>query len=114
MSSQPTPSHSDSPLQGLSFSDSVAQIRERLAHAKPHKPRGDRLQDLQGKELTPASVLVPLVYYPTHLSVLLTQRTDHLRKHPGQISFPGGRAEASDNSPEATALRESQEEIGLA
>jgi 8-oxo-dGTP pyrophosphatase MutT (NUDIX family) len=113
MPNPPTPFQASSALQGLSFDDSLTRIRERLAHAKPHKLRGDRLQDLQGKALTPASVLVPLVYYPTHLSVLLTQRTDHLRKHPGQISFPGGRAESNDATPEATALRESQEEIGL-
>lgn len=59
-----------------------------------------------------ASVLVPLVQRdePT---VLLTQRTDHLNDHPGQISFPGGRAEPEDADATATALREAQEEIGL-
>lgn len=100
-------------LQGLSFTDSLERLKQQITRARPHKPRGDRLQDVEGQTLTPASVLVPLVYYPTHLSVLLTLRTDHLSKHPGQISFPGGRAEAHDPSPEATALRESHEEIGL-
>ena len=47
-------------------------------------------------------------------TVLLTRRTEHLKDHPGQISFPGGRAEASDASPAHTALRETEEEIGLA
>ncbi len=65
-------------------------------------------------ERTPAraSVLVPIVDRdePT---VLLTQRSDHLSDHPGQIAFPGGRAEASDADATATALREAQEEIGL-
>ena len=60
----------------------------------------------------PASVLVPLVLRDD-LTVLLTQRTDHLSDHPGQISFPGGRAEREDADPTATALREAQEEIGL-
>ena len=60
----------------------------------------------------PASVLVPLVLRD-QLTVLLTQRTDHLTDHPGQISFPGGRAEAEDADATATALREAQEEIGL-
>jgi 8-oxo-dGTP pyrophosphatase MutT (NUDIX family) len=46
--------------------------------------------------------------------VLLTQRTAHLRDHAGQISFPGGRVEAHDRSPMDTALRETEEEIGLA
>ena len=49
-----------------------------------------------GRQLAPASVLVPLVRRPGGLQVLLTQRTAHLRDHAGQISFPGGRAEESD------------------
>ena len=47
------------------------------------------------------------------ITVLLTQRTDHLTDHPGQISFPGGRAEPEDSDAAATALREAHEEIGL-
>ena len=64
--------------------------------------------------MTPASVLVPIVTHADGLTVLFTQRTAHLRAHSGQVSFPGGRAEPSDASPEFTALRETQEEIGLA
>ena len=59
-----------------------------------------------------ASVLVPLVLRD-EMTVLLTQRTDHLADHPGQISFPGGRAESEDIDAVATALREAHEEIGL-
>jgi len=60
-----------------------------------------------------ASVLIPIVLRdePT---VLLTQRTDHLTDHPSQISFPGGRVEVGDADAIATALREAEEEIGLA
>lgn len=61
----------------------------------------------------PASVLVPLVPRQDGLRVLLTRRTEHLRDHAGQISFPGGRAEPEDPSPVHTALREAQEEVGL-
>jgi 8-oxo-dGTP pyrophosphatase MutT (NUDIX family) len=59
-----------------------------------------------------ASVLVALVLRG-ELTVLLTQRTDHLNDHPSQISFPGGRAETEDADAVATALREACEEIGL-
>ncbi|HTH17814.1 MAG TPA: CoA pyrophosphatase [Magnetospirillum sp.] len=63
---------------------------------------------------TPAAVLVPLVERPDGLTVLLTQRTDHLAHHPGQISFPGGRLEEADNGDaQVAALRETEEEIGL-
>jgi 8-oxo-dGTP pyrophosphatase MutT (NUDIX family) len=61
---------------------------------------------------TRASVLVPLVQRD-EVTVLLTRRTDHLTDHPGQISFPGGRAEPQDVDAIATALREAEEEIGL-
>lgn len=63
--------------------------------------------------LTPAAVLVPLINRPSGLTVLLTQRTDHLRDHAGQVSFPGGRCEAEDADAVATALREAREEVGL-
>lgn len=63
--------------------------------------------------LIPAAVLVPLVEYPDGLRLLLTQRTAHLREHPGQISFPGGRVEPDDTDAVHTALREAAEEIGL-
>lgn len=66
------------------------------------------------QSLTAASVLFPIVVRDGAFSVLLTRRTSHLRHHPGQISFPGGRVEAGDRSPMHTALREAHEEIGLA
>ncbi len=64
-------------------------------------------------ELTPAAVLFPIVCRDDGPTVLLTHRTAHLRDHPGQISFPGGRVEEGDSGPVATALRESLEEVGL-
>jgi 8-oxo-dGTP pyrophosphatase MutT (NUDIX family) len=60
-----------------------------------------------------AAVLVPLVDRPAGVHVLLTRRTDHLRRHAGQVSFPGGRADPADADETATALREADEEIGL-
>jgi len=60
-----------------------------------------------------AAVLVPIVDHDQGLTVLLTQRATHLKNHAGQISFPGGRIEPSDEGPLAAALRETEEEIGL-
>jgi len=68
----------------------------------------------EGLALTPAAVLFPIVLRDGGKTVLLTQRTAHLRDHAGQISFPGGRVEDEDLSPIHTALRETEEEIGLA
>ena len=65
------------------------------------------------KSLIPAAVLVPLVNRKDEITVLLTKRTDHLNNHAGQISFPGGQMDQNDRSPEHTALRETEEEIGL-
>lgn len=77
---------------------------------------GDFVQEDGGEDLalTPAAVLFPIVLRETGPTVLLTQRTAHLRDHGGQISFPGGRVEADDSSPVHTALRETEEEVGLA
>ena len=61
----------------------------------------------------PAAVLVPLVARPSGTTVLLTQRASHLKRHAGQIAFPGGRRDPGDASAQATALREAQEEVGL-
>jgi 8-oxo-dGTP pyrophosphatase MutT (NUDIX family) len=66
------------------------------------------------RDLTSAAVLIPIVLRDSGLTVLLTQRTAHLRDHAGQVSFPGGRCEPGDASPTATALREAEEEVGLA
>nr|WP_225889979.1 CoA pyrophosphatase [Indioceanicola profundi] len=64
-------------------------------------------------ELRDAAVLVGLVAHDSGLTVMLTQRTAHLAAHAGQISFPGGRVEPEDQGPVDTALRETEEEVGL-
>lgn len=61
----------------------------------------------------PAAVLIPIIERPHSLSVLFTVRASHLKHHGGQISFPGGKQEDSDPDLFFTALRETQEEIGI-
>ena len=94
----------------------VAALRQRLQRRTPpaFSVYGDDDVERQVWAVTPASVLVPIVTHADGLTVLFTQRTAHLRAHSGQVSFPGGRAEPGDATPEFTALRETQEEIGLA
>ena len=93
-------------------------VLARLAAAPPpglrrgdHDLNPDMLPD---RPLTRAAVLVPLVERPGGITVLLTRRTAHLHDHAGQISFPGGRVDRADADAQATALREAEEEVGLA
>ena len=60
-----------------------------------------------------ASVLIPILTFKKDLEILLTKRSNSLKNHPGQIAFPGGKKDQSDSSPIETALRETQEEVGL-
>jgi 8-oxo-dGTP pyrophosphatase MutT (NUDIX family) len=75
----------------------------------------DRMLEILAREqpIRPAAVLIPVIDRPQP-TVLLTQRSTHLNEHAGQISFPGGKIDATDASPLDTALREAEEEIGLA
>lgn len=66
-----------------------------------------------GRVLRPAAVLVAVQDGPDGAEIILTKRASHLRNHPGQIAFPGGRRDADDPDIVATALREAREEIGL-
>ncbi len=88
-------------------------LRRRFTEPPEWQPEALEEALLRGNRITAASVLLPLVQRPEGLTMLLTQRTAHLTDHAGQISFPGGRAEEYDASPEDTALRETEEEIGL-
>lgn len=95
-------------------------IRRKLADSRP--PQEFSIQRARG-DLPPgflppppwrsASVLVPVVERREGHTVLLTQRTERLHDHAGQVSFPGGRREERDTDPVETALREAEEEIGL-
>lgn len=105
----------DSHLPAVPAASLTAQaVRARLQAQSNWTPEfvGDGGQ-LAGREPAGAAVLVPLVQREHGLHLLLTRRADHLRDHAGQISFPGGRVEPEDDGPVATALRETEEEIGL-
>lgn len=108
---------------GLSAGEAVKRLRThaplgRRAGTRTAPRRGD--DDLNPGMLSPvdrvsdAAVLVPLLRREGDIHILLTRRTAHLTDHAGQIAFPGGRVEAWDASPESAALREAEEEVGLA
>lgn len=97
------------------------RIGERLHRRDAHaRDRGD--YDLNPKwresvgdvrELKPAAVLIPIIERQAGLRVLFTRRADHLARHAGQVSFPGGRLHEADDDEVAAALRETEEEVGL-
>jgi 8-oxo-dGTP pyrophosphatase MutT (NUDIX family) len=102
-------------------SGGIELLRSRLLHEPPLLPlvpkRGDYDLNPQNRpktkpNLTPAAVLLPLILRDEPM-VLLTQRTDTLSRHAGQVAFPGGRAEPTDISLVETALRETHEETGI-
>lgn len=94
----------------------AATLREALERGHRHSPELIAGDVLEGEEatagITPAAVLVAVVER-REPGVLLTLRPDTMRKHPGQISFPGGRIDPGDDGAIAAALREAEEEIGL-
>jgi 8-oxo-dGTP pyrophosphatase MutT (NUDIX family) len=93
---------------------SPAELRARLASVVGGREvvYGEEIVGLLEEPPVPAAVLVPIIMH-AEPSLLLTKRTSHLKKHAGQVSFPGGRIDPEDTGPEAAALREAQEEIAL-
>ncbi len=96
----------------------AAELRARLRRlvlpdgGPPRLVHGSELLAIADRPPMPAAVLVPFVL-GDNPGVLLTKRNEKLRRHAGQVSFPGGRIEAEDASPTAAALREAEEEVGL-
>ena len=106
----------------MTVDEIVHRVRERsmrLASGLPvPNPPVDSDFSLNGvvprpEEFRPASVLIPLVNRTPQITVLLTQRTEQMPSHAGQVAFPGGRPQSGDASAADTALREAEEEVGL-
>lgn len=107
--------------------DFFARARARLRAEPPRRPVAGPLRDERGDhafspsladEMPPehkdAAVLIPVIDRDEVPTVLFTRRSTALRNHSGQIAFPGGRVDPGDDGPLGAALRESEEEIGLA
>lgn len=92
---------------------SATGLRQQFQRDAHWQPPAALEQPWRGGQLTPSAVLLPIVLR-AEPQVLLTQRTSRLSSHAGQIAFPGGRMDAEDANPTACALREAQEEVGLA
>ena len=91
-------------------------IRQALTHPAPSASSDfDYAPDLRPppRGLRPAAILMALTEGSNGLEVILTRRASHLRNHPGQVAFPGGKVEETDPNLWAAATREAQEEIGL-
>lgn len=90
-------------------------LRVRFAHPPQWEPEVLLEKKFMNREPAHASVLLAIMLHEQQPpTVLLTERTAHLSTHSGQVAFPGGRADPEDASAAATALREAQEEVGLA
>ncbi len=101
------------------FAITEEYITQRLAEALQHSANDSQWPESLADTSLPAAVLIPLFHASDEdrhnhtWQVLLTRRTEAVAEHQGQVAFPGGRSEPTDMTPESTALREAQEEIGL-
>ena len=94
----------------------LENISERLSKINTSLTSDNDLMEnevVRTENLTEAAVLIPIVERNNGLKVILTKRSNDLKQHPGQVSFPGGKSEKTDKSLVATALRETKEEIGI-
>ena len=91
-------------------------ISKKLAEAEQNALESDGYAEIPVKpemNLNCAAVLVPLTFYKDEWHILFTRRTDRVESHKGQVSFPGGACDEGETTPEQTALREADEEIGM-
>jgi len=91
-------------------------ISQKLEESRKDNADSDGYAEIPVKpntRLKNAAVLVPLTYVQNEWHLLFTRRTDRVHSHKGQVSFPGGASDEGETTPEQTALREADEEIGL-
>jgi 8-oxo-dGTP pyrophosphatase MutT (NUDIX family) len=96
--------------------DEISRLTDALARPAGESSDFDlnpAIRTASSRSLRPAAVLVGVWLRPEGARLILTKRASHLKHHPGQIAFPGGKVDATDSGPEAAALREAHEEIGL-
>ncbi len=89
------------------------KLREALDAAGPSSDGYAEIDLTAETRLTCAAVLVPLIWQDDEWHLLFTRRTDRVESHKGQVSFPGGACDENESTPEETALREAEEEIGI-
>ena len=101
-------------LEDGAYSPWMENLRKRLSRSWPARPLvSERLEGADSPPLRPAAVLIPLYVREKALWTLFTKRTDLVEHHKGQISFPGGSKDAADANLWETAIRETEEEIGV-
>jgi 8-oxo-dGTP pyrophosphatase MutT (NUDIX family) len=96
--------------------DEISRLTDALARPAGESSDFDLNPSIRSplaRPLRPAAVLVGVWLRPEGARLILTKRASHLKHHPGQIAFPGGKVDEGDSGPQAAALREAQEEIGL-
>jgi 8-oxo-dGTP pyrophosphatase MutT (NUDIX family) len=89
------------------------RLTEALEAAGPSQDGYSEIDLRDGMNLKCAAVLIPLAWHENEWHLLYTRRTDRVESHKGQVSFPGGACEEGETTPEQTALREADEEIGV-
>jgi len=89
------------------------RLMEAIESADPSQDGYSELELNDGKNLKCAAVLIPLLWHENEWHLLYTRRTDRVESHKGQVSFPGGACDEGETTPEQTALREAEEEIGI-
>ena len=102
-----------SPTKNTALVSLLAEVVDPIGPHPVVYHRAPGTKDGTGTPLRPAAVLFPLTYRNNQLQAILTVRNQSLRNHPGQISFPGGKADQADSDVAATAMREAFEELGI-